>query len=65
MRKDLCALVNRDILLRLWPILRILVSTTVRGVWEDRFPQLRALVDVPPAQPPARRRPTHHGPAAA
>ncbi|MER5917076.1 hypothetical protein ABT124_43700 [Streptomyces sp. NPDC001982] len=65
MRKDLCALLNRDILLRLWPTLRILVSTTVRGVWEDRFPQLRALADVPPAQPPARRRRTHHGPAAA
>ncbi|MGW5202120.1 MULTISPECIES: hypothetical protein [Streptomyces] len=65
MRKDLCALLNRDILLRSWPTLRILVSTTVRGVWEDRFPELRALADVPPARPPARRRRSHQGPAAA
>lgn len=65
MRKDLCALLNRDILLRSWPTLRIPVSTTVRGVWEDRLPELRALADVPPARPPARRRGTHEGPAAA
>ncbi|GGN46960.1 hypothetical protein [Streptomyces fuscichromogenes] len=65
MREDLCALLNRDILLRWWPTLRILVSTTVCGVWEERFPQLRALADVPPAQPPARRRRHHRGPAAA
>lgn len=63
MREDLCALLNRDLLLRLWPTLRILVSTTVRGVWEDAFPELRALADVPAARPPARRRP--HGGAAA
>ncbi|MER5603673.1 hypothetical protein [Streptomyces sp. NPDC002265] len=65
MRQDLCALLNRDILLRSWPTLRTLVSTTVRGVWEDRFPELRALADVPAAQPPARRRRPHHGSAAA
>ncbi|MET8412973.1 hypothetical protein ABZV34_33735 [Streptomyces sp. NPDC005195] len=65
MREDLSALLNRDILLRSWPTLRTLVSTTVRGVWEDRFSQLRALADVPPAQPPARRPRTHQGPAAA
>ncbi|WP_406841800.1 hypothetical protein ACICHK_43075 (plasmid) [Streptomyces sp. AHU1] len=63
MHKDLTALLNHAILLRSWPTLRILVSTTVRGVWEDRFAELRALADVPPAQPPARR--THEGPAAA
>lgn len=64
MREDLCALLNRDLLLlRLWPTLRILVSTTVRGVWEEAFPELRALADVPATQPPARRRP--HGGAAA
>ncbi|MFH9970288.1 hypothetical protein ACH4PR_55600 [Streptomyces mirabilis] len=65
MRDDLSALLNRDILVRSWPTLRTLVSTTVRGVWEDRFPELRALADVPPAEPPARRRRTHQGPAAA
>lgn len=64
MREDLCALLNRDLLLRLWPTLRILVSTTVRGVWEEAFPELRALADVPAARPPARRRP-HGGTAAA
>ncbi|WP_456302425.1 hypothetical protein [Streptomyces chartreusis] len=65
MRSDLCALLNHDILLRSWPTLRILVSTTVRSVWEDRFPELRTLANVPPARPPARRRRTHEGPAAA
>ncbi|MET7987358.1 hypothetical protein [Streptomyces sp. NPDC005281] len=65
MRKDLSALLNRDILVRSWPTLRTLVSTTVRGVWEERFSELRALADVPPAQPPARRRRTSQGPAAA
>ncbi|MFD9467453.1 hypothetical protein [Streptomyces sp. NPDC060027] len=65
MRKDLSALLNRDILLRSWPTLRTLVSTTIRSVWEDRFSELRALADVPPDQPPARRRRTRQGPAAA
>jgi hypothetical protein len=62
MREDLCTLLNHDLLLRLWPTLRILVSTTVRGVWEEAFPELRALADLPAARPPARRRP--HGGAA-
>ncbi|WP_331740020.1 hypothetical protein OG613_45095 (plasmid) [Streptomyces sp. NBC_00015] len=65
MRKDLCGLLSREILLRSWPTLRILVSTTVRGVWEERFSELRAMADVPPAQPPARQRRTNKGPAAA
>ncbi|MEU4084655.1 hypothetical protein [Streptomyces aureus] len=65
MRKDLSGLLNRDILLQSWPTLRTLVSTTVRGVWEDRFSELHALADVPPAQPPARPRRPHQGPAAA
>ncbi|MEU5282348.1 hypothetical protein AB0G87_38930 [Streptomyces asoensis] len=65
MRKDLCDLLSRDILLGSWPTLRILVSTTVRGVWEERFSELRAMADVPPAQPPARQRRTNEGPAAA
>ncbi|MFI8093806.1 hypothetical protein ACIF9R_36815 [Streptomyces sp. NPDC086080] len=64
MREDLCTVLNHDLLLRLWPTLRILVSTTVRGVWEEAFPELRALADLPAAQPPARRRP-HAGAAAA
>ncbi len=64
MREDLCTLLNHDLLLRLWPTLRILVSTTVRDVWEEAFPELRALADLPAAQPPARRRP-HEGAAVA
>lgn len=64
MREDLCTLLNRDLLLQLWPTLRTLTSTTIRGVWEEKFPELRALADTPPARPPARR-PAHRGPAAA
>ncbi len=56
MRKDLCALLNREVLMQLWPTLRVLVSTTVRDVWEERFSELRAMAGLPPAQPPARRR---------
>ncbi|MQY16606.1 hypothetical protein SRB5_68080 [Streptomyces sp. RB5] len=54
-RGDLPALLNREILLRLWPTLRTLTSDTIRGVWETEFPELRALADVPPDRPPARR----------
>ncbi|MEU2900821.1 hypothetical protein ACWC4E_30505 [Streptomyces sp. NPDC001273] len=64
MREDLCALLNRDLLLRLWPTLRILISTTVRGVWEEAFQELRALADLPAAQPPVRRRPDRGAAAA-
>ncbi|MFF9489310.1 hypothetical protein [Streptomyces sp. NPDC014676] len=64
MREDLCTLLNHDLLLRLWPTLRILVSTTVRGVWEEAFPELRALAAVPAVQPPARRRPREGATAA-
>ncbi len=48
MRDDLSALLNRGILLRSWPTLRTLVSTTVRSVWEEHFLELRELADVPP-----------------
>ncbi|PUB31789.1 hypothetical protein C8K30_101306 [Promicromonospora sp. AC04] len=39
---DLLVYLNRDLLLELWPVLRRLVGRTVRGVWEDAFPQLAA-----------------------
>jgi hypothetical protein len=39
---DLLAYLNGDMLLQLWPVLRTLVGRTVRGVWEDAFPQLAA-----------------------
>ncbi|MFG2639176.1 hypothetical protein ACGFX8_36960 [Streptomyces sp. NPDC048362] len=64
MRQDLCALLSRDVLVRLWPTLRMLVSATVRDVWEERFADLRDRADVPPARPPGRRH-TRQGPAAA
>jgi hypothetical protein len=39
-RGDVAAFLNRDLLLRQWPILRNLVSRTVRNVWETTFPEL-------------------------
>ena len=38
---DVTAYLNRDLLLSQWPVLRTLVSKTVRGVWESAFPELR------------------------
>ncbi|MEU6578501.1 hypothetical protein [Streptomyces sp. NPDC046805] len=64
MREDLCSLLDRDTLLQLWPTLRRLVSTTVCGVWEEAFPELRALAGISAARPPARRR-AHRGASAA
>ncbi|MFF6995908.1 hypothetical protein ACFY93_13280 [Streptomyces sp. NPDC008313] len=37
---DLPLFLNRDLLLRMWPVLRTLVGRTVRAVWEDAFPEL-------------------------
>ena len=39
-RGDVAAYLNRDLLVRQWPILRNLVSRTVRKVWEAAFPEL-------------------------
>jgi hypothetical protein len=39
-RGDVATYLNRDLLLRQWPILRNLVSRTVRKVWEATFPEL-------------------------
>jgi hypothetical protein len=64
MREDLCSLLDRDTLLQLWPTLRRLVSTTVCGVWEEAFEELRALAGVSAARPPVRRR-ARRGAAAA
>lgn len=38
--EDLVTLLNRDLLLAQWPILRTLVSRHVRQVWEEAFPEL-------------------------
>jgi hypothetical protein len=39
-RGDVAAYLNRDLLLGQWPVLRNLVSRTVRRVWESAFPEL-------------------------
>ncbi|MEV0446049.1 hypothetical protein AB0I84_36840 [Streptomyces spectabilis] len=39
-RQDLTRYLNRDLLIRQWPILRTLISRTIRDVWEDAFPEL-------------------------
>ncbi|MEW2372545.1 hypothetical protein AB0940_24720 [Streptomyces sp. NPDC006656] len=38
--EDLVKLLNRDLLLAQWPVLRTLVSRHIRQVWEDAFPEL-------------------------
>jgi hypothetical protein len=37
---DLVAVLNRNLLLAQWPVLRTLVSRHIRHVWEDAFPML-------------------------
>jgi hypothetical protein len=39
-RGDVAAYLNRDLLVGQWPVLRNLVSRTVRKVWEAAFPEL-------------------------
>ncbi|MFD5618246.1 hypothetical protein [Streptomyces yangpuensis] len=39
-REDLVNLLNHDLLLSQWPVLRTLVSRHVRQVWEEAFPEL-------------------------
>ena len=38
---DVTTYLNRDLLVTQWPVLRTLISKTVRGVWESAFPELR------------------------
>lgn len=40
-RSDIAAYLNKDLLVGQWPILRTLVSRTVRKVWETGFPELQ------------------------
>ncbi|WP_405855079.1 hypothetical protein OG361_18955 [Streptomyces sp. NBC_00090] len=37
---DLAALLNEDLLLAQWPVLRTLISRHIRQVWEEAFPAL-------------------------
>ncbi|WP_030565753.1 hypothetical protein [Streptomyces aureocirculatus] len=41
-REDLISFLNHDLLLRQWPVLRTLISRSIREVWEDAFPVLVA-----------------------
>lgn len=42
-RDDVASCLNRELLVRQWPVLRKLISDTVRAVWESAFPELRGL----------------------
>jgi hypothetical protein len=37
---DVTTYLNRDLLLSQWPVLRTLISKTIRGVWETAFSEL-------------------------
>jgi hypothetical protein len=37
---DIVAYLNRNLLLQQWPVLRNLISRTVRKVWESSYPEL-------------------------
>ncbi|MFF3001040.1 hypothetical protein ACFVTC_41955 [Streptomyces sp. NPDC057950] len=40
--QDLVAFLNRELLLRQWPVLRTLISRPLREAWEAAFPELAA-----------------------
>jgi hypothetical protein len=42
-RDDLAGLLNRDLLLGQWSVLRNLISRNIQEVWESAFPELRDL----------------------
>ncbi len=42
--EDLITLLNRDLLVAQWSVLRTLISRHVRTAWEDAFPELLAPV---------------------
>ncbi|WP_331761953.1 hypothetical protein [Streptomyces sp. NBC_01546] len=44
--EDLVTLLNRDLLLAQWPILRTLISKHVWQVWEEAFPELATAASV-------------------
>lgn len=50
-REDLVTLLNRDLLLAQWPVLRTLVSRHVRQVWEEAFPELATAGRLGPTRP--------------
>ncbi|GGV13458.1 hypothetical protein GCM10010275_63210 [Streptomyces litmocidini] len=44
-REDLEAVLDRDLLISQWPVLRTLVSRPLRDAWEAAFPELAAARD--------------------
>ncbi|MFD9636904.1 hypothetical protein [Streptomyces violascens] len=42
-KQDVVDFLNRELLIAQWPVLRILISRTVRDVWEDAFPELTSI----------------------
>jgi hypothetical protein len=51
LREDLAAYLNRELMIRHWPILRTIVGRVTRDVWEAAFPEL---TEGPPAHEPER-----------
>ncbi|MFG2503327.1 hypothetical protein ACGFSB_34595 [Streptomyces sp. NPDC048441] len=45
-REDLTAFLHSDLLLAQWPVLRTLISRTIRDVWESRFTDLAARASI-------------------
>ncbi|GGO54040.1 hypothetical protein [Streptomyces lasiicapitis] len=41
-REELETFLNRDLLIGQWPVLRTLISSVIRDVWEDAFAELAA-----------------------
>jgi hypothetical protein len=39
-REDLAAYLNRELLVRHWPVLRTVAGRVIRDVWESAFPEL-------------------------
>lgn len=52
MREDLCRFLNKDILLELWPVLRKLISSSIKDVREEAFPDLQRITSAPDTPPP-------------
>src|SRR5262249_25640146 len=40
LQDDLVAYVNHELLVKQWPVLRTVLSTAIRSVWESAFPEL-------------------------
>ncbi|MVO84346.1 hypothetical protein GPA10_06050 [Streptomyces sp. p1417] len=39
-REDLARFLDRDLLIGQWPVLRTLISSQIRDVWDEAFPEL-------------------------